>query len=43
MIIYGEALDLNISGGRVALNDAYPEVAKRVLDHARESLTIRAH
>jgi hypothetical protein len=43
MIIYGEALDLNISGDRVALDDAYPEVAKRVLDHARESLTIRAH
>ena len=45
MIIYGEALPegskVPVSGDGVALDGAYPDSAKMILDHACEGLTIR--
>jgi len=42
MIIYGEAIDWDVPGDEVSLDDNRPDVAKITVEHARENLSIQS-
>lgn len=42
MIIYGEAVKWNVPADRVSLDENQPDVAKTIVKHVRENMTIRA-
>ena len=43
MIIYGEAVRWEVPADRVSLDDNQPDVAKTIVEHVRENLSIHAY
>ena len=42
MIIYGEGVEWDVPADRVSLDDNHPDVAKIIVKHVRENLSIHS-